>query len=160
MELFGLWNLLNKSRKSPLFAGHRGSGCIKLNWMSGGQPIESAVEQILKNVDLAGIQDQRARECIRLLLNLVESLNTELRKAQAEIRSLQEQRETRKGGGSKPGSKPGASPQTSSSAKSSEKDRAEPKEPGQSTKRCKLDRIQIDREQVLKLDPAELPADA
>jgi len=42
--------------------------------MSGNQSIESAVDQILKNVDLASIQDERARECIRLLLNLVESL--------------------------------------------------------------------------------------
>jgi hypothetical protein len=124
--------------------------------MNGGPPIESAVEQILKNVDLASIQDERARECIRLLLNLVESLNTELRKAQSEIRSLREQLKSRKGGGGKPG----VSPQASSSARSSEKDRAEPGKSGQSTKRSKLDRIQIDREEVLKVNLAELPSDA
>ena len=124
--------------------------------MSGGPPIESAVEQILKNVDLASIQDERAGECIRLLLNLVESLNTELRKAQSEIRSLREQLENRKGGGGQPG----VSPQTSSSARSSEKDRAEPGKSGQSTKRSKLDRIPIDREEVLRVNLAELPSDA
>ena len=41
--------------------------------MSGQSGI-SPVDQILRNVDLAGIQDERARECIRLLLNLIESL--------------------------------------------------------------------------------------
>jgi hypothetical protein len=124
--------------------------------MSGSQPIESAVEQILKNVELASIQDERARECIRLLLNLVESLNTELRKAQAEIRSLREQLKNRRGGSGKPD----PSPQGSSGARSSEKERAEPREPGKNTKRSKLDRIPIDREEVLKVNPAELPSDA
>src|SRR6266581_8565852 len=76
------------------------SGCLKLNWMSGSQP--SAVDQILQNVDLASIQDERARQCIGLLLNLVESLTADLRKAQAEILYLREQLNRRKGGGDKP----------------------------------------------------------
>ena len=67
--------------------------------MSGSQPTESAVDQILKSVDLGSIQDGRARECIRLLLNLVESLTADLRKAQAEILYLREQLRGRKGGG-------------------------------------------------------------
>src|SRR5256886_17634808 len=56
------------------------SGCFKLNWMSGKQTGINAVDQILQKVDLAGIQDERARECIRLLLNLIESLTADLRK--------------------------------------------------------------------------------
>jgi hypothetical protein len=39
-------------------------------------------ELIKQNVDLASIQDERARECIRLLLNLIESLTAELRAPQ------------------------------------------------------------------------------
>jgi hypothetical protein len=70
--------------------------------MSDSQP--NAVEQILQSVDWASIRDERARECIRLLLNLVESLTADLRKAQAEILSLREQLKDRKGGGGKPGS--------------------------------------------------------
>ena len=70
--------------------------------MSGSQPTESAVDQILKNVDLTSIQDERARQCIHLLLNLVESLTADLRKAQAEILYLREQLRGRKGGGGKP----------------------------------------------------------
>ena len=52
--------------------------------MSGSRSEINAVDQILQKVDLAGIQDERARECIRLLLNLIESLTAELRKAHAE----------------------------------------------------------------------------
>jgi hypothetical protein len=125
--------------------------------MSGSQSTESAVDQILKNVDLTSIQDQRARECIRLLLNLVESLTADLRKAQAEILYLREQLRSRKGGGGTPDRSRDAS---SSAARSSEKERAEPSEAEKSGKRSKLDRIRIDREEVLRLDRAALPADA
>src|ERR1017187_8493791 len=100
------------------------------------------------------IQDERAREYIRLLLNLVETLTVELRKAQAENRYL-EQLHGRKGGGGKPDPPEGAS---SPGSRSSEKERAEPPESKQSTKRSKLDRIPIDREQVLKLDPVDTAA--
>lgn len=121
--------------------------------MSGQSEI-SPVDQILRKVDLAGIQDERARECIRLLLNLVESLTADLRKAEAENLYLREQLDRRKGGGDKPGR-----PKETGGAKSqsSEKERAEAK---QRIKRGKLERVRIDREEVLKLDRASLPPDA
>jgi len=119
-----------------------------------GQSETSAVDQILRNVDVAGIQDERARECIRLLLNLIESLTADLRKSQAENLYLREQLHRRQGGGGKPGQ-----PKDTAGAKSqsSEKERAEPK---QRTRRGKLERVRIDREEVLKLDRATLPPDA
>ena len=83
--------------------------------MSGSESGESAIEQILQNVDVASIQDERARECIRLLLNLVETLRVELRKAQAENRYLREQLYGRKSGGGKPDPSQGASPAPSRS---------------------------------------------
>jgi hypothetical protein len=123
--------------------------------------VGSAVEQILKNVDLASIQDERARECIRLLLNLIESLSAELRKAQAENQYLREQLQRRQGGGGKAGGKPGSSPDPSAPAsRSSERERAEASEKKPHTKCGKLGRIHIDREEVLRVDPAKLPADA
>jgi hypothetical protein len=128
------------------------SGWFTLNWMSG-QSGTSPVDQILRHVDVAGIQDERARECIGLLLNLIESLTADLRKSQAENLYLREQLNRRKGGGGKPDQPKdtaGAKPQ------SSEKERAEPK---QRTRRGKLDRVRIDREEVLKLDRATLPPD-
>ncbi len=122
--------------------------------MSGNQGGINAVDEILQKVDLAGIQDERARECIGLLLNLIESLTADLRKAQAEILYLRGQLNRRKGGGDKPNQ-----PKDSSgpASQSSEKERAETE---QRTKRGKLDRVRIDREEVLKLDRASLPPDA
>jgi len=130
------------------------AGYVTLDWMSGNQGGINAVDQILQKVDLAGIQDERARECIRLLLNLIESLTADLRKAQAEILYLREQLNRRKGGGDKPNQPKDASRPAS---QSSEKERAETKP---HTKRSKLDRVRIDREEVLKVDRASLPPDA
>ena len=121
--------------------------------MSGSQP--SAVDQILENVDLASIQDERARKCIGLLLNLVESLTADLRKAQTEILYLRQQlKRGPKGGGGQP------DPSKEATPRSSEKQRAEPSEASKRGKGSKLDRIRIDREEVLKLDRAALPPDA
>jgi hypothetical protein len=125
--------------------------------MSETEAGRSVIERILQQVDIASIQDERARECVRLLLNLVEKLNEELRKARAEVVYLREQLHGRKGGGSKPDSPKDTFPPSS---RSSEKERAEPSEDKKSAKRSKLDRISIDREEVRKLDRATLPADA
>ena len=119
--------------------------------MGGSQSVGSAVEQILQKVDLASIQDERARECIRLLLNLIESLSAELRKAQAENQYLREQLRRRTGGGGKPDASRGSS---APAPRSSEKERAEAAEKKPHIKRCKLDRIPVEREEVLQVDPA------
>ena len=125
--------------------------------MSNSEAVPSQIELILQKVDLASIQDERARECVRLLLNLVETLSVELRKVEAENRYLREKLHGRKGGGGKPDQSKGDSPRAS---RSSEKERAESPESKQNTKRSKLDRILIDREEVLKVDRATLPPDA
>ena len=101
------------------------------------------------------IQDERAREYIRLLLNLVETLTVELRKAQAENRYLRKQLHGRKGGGGKPDPPKGAS---SPGSRFSEKERAEPPESKQSNKCSKLDRIPIDREQGAEVGPGDTAA--
>ncbi len=125
--------------------------------MSDSQAGISAVDQILQKVDLAGIQDERARECIRLLLNLIESLTADLRKAHAENLYLREQLNRRKGGGGKGDrSKDSSAP----ASQSSEKERGERSETKQRTKRSKLDRVRADREEVLKVDRTSLPPDA
>src|SRR6266481_3494418 len=121
--------------------------------MSGQSGI-SPIDEILRNVDLSGIQDERARECIGLLLNLIESLTADLRKAQAENLYLREQLNRRKGGGGKPDQPKDT---TGAKSQSSEKERAETK---QRTRRGKLERVRIDREEVLKLDRASLLPDA
>lgn len=125
--------------------------------MSDSEAGGPTVEQVLQGIDLASIPAERARECIRFLLNLVETLTGEWRKAQAENRYLREQLRGRQGGGGQPAPSQGASAPTS---RSSEKERAAPAESKPSTKRSKLDRVRIDREEVLKLDRATLPPDA
>lgn len=113
---------------------------------------DALLDQIQK-IDLAGIEDERARPIIRLLMNLVEDLRGELRKAQQENAYLRERLRLRQGGDGKPGDK-SSPPQT---PRSSEKERNEPKE---RTKREKLSRIKIDREAELDVDRAKLPPDA
>ena len=113
---------------------------------------DALLEQIQK-LDLAGVEDERARAIIRLLLNVVEDLRGELKKAQQEIAYLRERLRRPQSGEGKPGdnSSPPQAP------RSSEKERSEPKE---RTKREKLSRIKIDREVKLDVDRATLPADA
>jgi hypothetical protein len=130
-----------------LFPWTNRCGCFKLNWMSDSQAGINVVDQILRKVDRADIQDERARECIRVLLNLIESLTAELRKAHAENLYLREQLHRRTGGGGQPErSKDSSAPVAPSSEK----------ETKPHSKRCKLERVRIDREEVLRVDRASL----
>src|SRR5712691_10966532 len=99
---------------------------------------DALLEQIQK-IDLTGIEDERARAIIRLLLNVVEDLRGELKKARQENAYLRERLRLRQGGGGKPGDQSSPPQQP----RSSEEERKEPKEP---TKRAKLSEIKIDRE--------------
>ena len=113
---------------------------------------DALLEQIQK-IDLTGIEDERSRAIIRLLVNLVEDLQGKLKKAQQEIAYLRERLRLRQGGEGKPGDK-SSPPQP---PRSSEEERKEPKE---RNKREKLSRIKIDREEKLDVDRAKLPPDA
>jgi len=120
---------------------------------SQGRVVDALLEEVRK-IDLAGIEDERARAMVGLLLNLVEDLRGELKKAHQEIAYLRERLRLRQGGGVKSDDKPEGSPPA---PHSSEKERSEPKE---RTKRAKLGEIRIDREEKRELDPAGLPPDA
>ena len=113
---------------------------------------DALLEQIQK-IDLTGIEDERARAIIRLLLNVVEDLRGELKKAHQENAYLRERLRLRQGGDGKPGDKSSPPQQP----RSSEEERKEPKE---RTKRAKLSEIKIDREEKLEVDRAKLPPDA
>jgi hypothetical protein len=109
----------------------------------------------VRKIDLSAIEDDRARAIVGLLLNLVEDLRGELKKAHQEIAYLRERLRLGQGGGGKPGDKPESTP--SQQTRSSEKER---KEPPERIKRAKLSEIRIDKEVKLDLDQATLPADA
>jgi hypothetical protein len=111
---------------------------------------------MLDKLELNAIQDENARELIRQLLNLVEKLSADLRDAQIEIQHLRDENNRLKGEQGKPkikGNTPKASPTNLSSENERHKSR-------QRHKRSKKAEIQIDREQVVEVDPIVLPKDA
>lgn len=111
-------------------------------------------------LDLDRIPDEVTRQTVQQLLNLVEQLYAQNQALHAENQRLRDEIHRLKGEQGKPtfpakrAPKAPAPPRTDLS---SEEERREPK-PWQ--KRPKLDRIVIDREQVLTVDPSLLPPDA
>jgi hypothetical protein len=110
---------------------------------------------MLDNLDLNAIQDENARELIRRLLNLIEQLTADLREAQAENQRLRDEINRLKGEQGKPKIK--ANTPKPAVDHSSEKERRKPRQRHKSSKKAA---IVIDREQVVAVDRARLPADA
>ncbi len=111
---------------------------------------------MLDKFDLNKIDDiQSARKGIVLLFNLVEELKQENLKLREQIQYLRDENNRLKGEQGKPGFKPDKKPPPSNY--SSEGERRRPKK---RTKKSKLDRIKIDRTEVLDVDPELLPEDA
>ena len=111
---------------------------------------------MLEDLDLHSIADEQARELVRRLLNLLEDVRADLRAAQAEIQRLRNEINRLKGEQGQPTIKPNT-PQPPPKDLSSEQERRTPKA---WSKGRKTDRIPIDREQVVAVDPACLPLDA
>ncbi len=114
---------------------------------------------VLGDLDLSRIQDEGARRCIVGLLNLHEEVMSALRASQEENQRLRDEIARLKGEQGKPKipantPKP---PPPSSTDFSSEQERRTPRE---RVKDTKTDKVRIDREQTLSLDPATLPPDA
>jgi hypothetical protein len=110
---------------------------------------------MLDDLDLTGIQDDRARALIIRLLNLIEELSTDLRALQEENQRLRDEINRLKGEQGKPDVKPSTQPPPSDH--SSERERRQPTE---RVKRGKRALIAINREDFARLDPAVLPPDA
>jgi len=99
---------------------------------------------------------QQARECIVMLLNLVESLKSDNRELREQVQCLRDEINRLKGEQGKPNIRPRKRKRTSSNH-SSERERHEPKKWKKSRK---LDRIKIDHIEVLDVETERLPADA
>ena len=114
---------------------------------------------MLEGFDPNTIQDiAGARQAIVQLLDLVEALATDNRELRVENQRLRDEINRLKGEQGQPKIKPNrpASPPTATNH-SSERERHQ----GQAwKKRCKVEQIQVNREQVLTVDRASLPADA
>ena len=113
-----------------------------------------------EQLDLDQLQDvAQAKRAIVGLLNLVEDLQACVRQLQAENQRLRDEINHLKGEQGKPDIKPnrrGKAPGPGSNHSSE----AERRKPQAWHKSSKLAQIKIDHEEVLHLDPAQLPADA
>ena len=111
---------------------------------------------MLGKLELNAIQDENARELIGQLMNLVEKVSADLRDAQVENQRLRDENNRLKGEQGKPKIK-GNTPKSPPTNHSSENERHKSR---QRHKRSKKAEIQIDREQVVEVDPTVLPKDA
>ena len=111
---------------------------------------------MFEDIHLDAIQEENARELVKRLLNMIEQLNTDLRSSQAEIQRLRDEVNRLKGEQGKPNIKGNIS-KPPATDHSSEKERHTARPRHKSKKKTE---IKIDREEVLKVDRAGLPADA
>src|SRR5260370_20001206 len=111
---------------------------------------------MLEDLDLSSIADERARELIQGWLNLLEGVMAALGAAQAETQRLRDEINRLKGEQGSPKVQHNT-PQPPPGDHASEQERRKPKP---WSKRCKTDRISIDRAQVVEVDRHGLPPDA
>jgi FtsZ-binding cell division protein ZapB len=96
-----------------------------------------------------------ARQAIGLLLNLVEELKSENEALRAEVQALRDEINRLQGEQGQPTVKP--SKKQPKQDHSSEKERRRPQKWG---KGSKVDKVKIDREETLSIEPSQLPDDA
>src|SRR5215813_15515633 len=130
------------------------------SWHHGSRyvppPSIGARGAMLEDLDLSSITEERARELVQRLLNVLEEVMADLRAAQAETQRLCDEINRLKGEQGTPAIKPNTPPPPPKNH-SSEQERRKPKS---WAKDRKTDRIAIDREQVVQVDPTYLPPDA
>jgi len=114
---------------------------------------------MLEDFDLKAIQDlDGARQAILQLLNLVEELAAENRGLREENQHLRDENNRLKGEQGQPRIKPNRPSRASAPQDhSSERERAKPRT---WTKTSKVERITIQRTEVVRVERAKLPADA
>jgi hypothetical protein len=110
---------------------------------------------ILDELDLSAIQDEKVREGIIGLLNLVEEMSQTIQALQVENQRLKDENNRLKGEQGQPPTKPNHP--SAPTNYSSEKER-QTKQPRK--RRRKRDTVRIDREMILEVDRAMLPPDA
>lgn len=109
---------------------------------------------MLEDLDLSSIQDERARQCIILLLHLLEDQKQENHTLREELQCLRDEINRLKGEQGNPTIRPATIPATDHA---SERERRTPKARAKARTRGQ---ITIDREQVVTVDRTILPPDA
>jgi len=111
-------------------------------------------------LDLAQIPDAATRQAVQLVLNLLEQLHAQVQALQAENQRLRDEIRRLTGQSPRPTFPTPRSPKSSQSTATDLSSEAERREPKPHNKKPKLQRIVIDREEILHVDPALLPTDA
>src|SRR4030065_791216 len=118
---------------------------------------KSLLEQLDINLDT--LQDEKIKETIHALFNLIESQAANIRNLQEEIQRLRDENNRLKGEQGKPKIKSGKNKgHTKNRDYSSEKERNKETFPGKGD--SIKEQIKIDRTQICKVDRTKLPADA
>jgi len=112
---------------------------------------------MFEDIHLDAIQEENARALVKRLLNMIEELSAGLREANAEIQRLRDEHNRLQGEQGKPKIKGNKTQGTSRVEHSSETERRQKRK---RHKRSKKSEVSIQREEVLKVDRARLPADA
>ena len=112
---------------------------------------------MFEDIELNAIQEEQARELVQRLLNMIEQVSAELREAKEEIQRLRDEVNRMKGEQGQPKIKGNKLETPLPRDHSSEVERHKGR---WRHKRSKKTHLPIQREEVLKVDRAQLPADA
>jgi regulator of replication initiation timing len=110
----------------------------------------------LAEIDLSQIEDEKMRQLVGSLLNIIEDLSANVSRLQEENQRLRDEINRLKGEQGQPNVKPNQ-PKKTAAGYSSEKERHQPRKHQKKGKHAK---IKIDRVEVLEVDRAILPPDA
>ena len=111
---------------------------------------------MFEGIELNAIQEENARELVKRLLNMVEQLSREVRELRVENQRLRDENNRLKGEQGKPRVKGNKTPMPKTDH-SSEPERRKKRARHKKSKKAE---VQIDREEVLKVEAKQLPADA
>jgi hypothetical protein len=112
---------------------------------------------MLEDLDLNAIQEENARELVKRLLNMIEQLSGEVRALREENQQLRDGNNRLKGEQGQPkvqGNKKASAPKGEHSSE------IERRRKRKRHKKSKKQNVAIQREEIVKVDPVRLPADA
>ncbi len=112
---------------------------------------------MFEDIHLDAIQEENARELVKRLLNMIEQLSAEVGELRIENQRLRDESNRLKGEQGKPNIKGNKAQGTSRGDHSSEVERRQKRK---RYKKSKKSEVPIQREEVVKVDRARLPADA
>jgi hypothetical protein len=112
---------------------------------------------MLEDIELNAIQEENARELVKRLLNMVEELSGEVRELRVANQRLRDENNRLKGEQGKPNIKGNKKQISPKGDHSSESERHKKRVRHKKSKKVE---VQIAREEVLKVDAKQLPADA